>query len=250
VQDINLYRLLRFYVKKWAFIALLTIVGGFAGFVYSNYVQVPLYKSDATLLLVSTEERKVSDATLINNYIELIKSRRVLEPVLSKENYGISYEELVGSIEATNQKNTEVIKVSIDARDPQASQELVNGVVSSFRREVKELYDIENITVVDNASLSTKPYNIRTFLFTALTAAAGLSLAIITLFFAYDLSLQKGKTIKAKPAKTKSKQSSSKQSLLNSIVYMLLGAESQSSKPAAKKKSTKPVTTKAKTQKK
>lgn len=190
MQDINLYHLLKFYVKKWPFIVGLTAIGALAGFVYNTYIQVPLYKSDATLLLVNTDSAKVAqNTTLINNYIELIKSRRVLEPVLNDQNHVMSYDELAGAITASNDKGTEVIKVSVASRNSDTSKKLADGVVSSFRDEVKNIYDLNNVSIVDNASRADKPYNVHNALFVALASAAGFFLSTIALFFVYDLKL-------------------------------------------------------------
>lgn len=194
MQDINIYQLLNFYAKKWYWILLLTIIGAAAGFIYTTYIQVPLYKSDATLLVLSNEDRKAGqDSTLINNYIQLIKSRRVLEPALAKQNSSISYEELVGLTTATNEKNTEVIKISIASKDPEISKKLVDGVVASFKDEVKKLYNKNNVSIVDNANTSTTPYNVRTLMYISVPTLAGLLLSFIALFFAYDVSLTKKK---------------------------------------------------------
>lgn len=204
MQDINIYQLVSFYAKKWYWILLLTILGAAAGFVYNNYVQVPLYKSDATLLLVSGEDRKVGqDSTLINNYIQLIKSRRVLEPVIAQQNQSISYDELAGLTTATNEKNTEVIKISIASKDPETSKKLVDGVVASFKDEVKELYNRNNISIVDSASKSSQPYNVRSWTFILVTAAAGLTVSLVALFFAYDVALNKKKAAPKKKTTVK-----------------------------------------------
>lgn len=258
MQDINLYHLLRFYLKKWAIIVLLTILGAIAGFTYSNYIQVPLYKSDATMLLVSTEDRKISqDSTLINNYIELISSRRVLEPVIREQNYVMSYEELVKATTATNEKNTEVIKVAIDSKDPQTSKKLVDGVVQSFRNEVKSLYNLNNISVVDNASSAAKPYNVNTLMLILLTTAAGFFAAVIVLFFVYDVSLAKKKASKSKATKaapkpktkakakattkatTTKKKQAAQSGVAQSVVNMLVGTNAQSAKAKSATKRTK-----------
>jgi capsular polysaccharide biosynthesis protein len=190
VQDINLYHLLKFYVKKWPFVIGLTVIGTLAGFVYNTYVQVPLYKSDATLLLVNTDSTKVAqNTTLINNYIELLKSRRVLEPVLNHQNHVMSYEELASAITATNDKGTEVIKVSIATKNADTSKKLADGVVASFRDEVKNIYELDNVSVVDNASQPGEPYNVHKVLFLAIASVVGFILSITVLFFVYDLRL-------------------------------------------------------------
>lgn len=202
MQDINLYHLLIFYVKKWPWILALTVLGAAAGFIYNNYIQVPLYKSNATLLIVSSEDRKVGqDSTLLNNYIQLLKSRRVLEPVISTQGYAITYEELADSTVAVNDKGTEVIKVSISSKDPETSKKLVDGVITSFRNEVKKIYNRNNISIVDSASKPAQPYNVRTGMFLLITTIGGLLLSLIILFFTYDVNLTKKKPVRKKLAK-------------------------------------------------
>lgn len=206
MQDINLYQLLNFYAKKWLWILLLTIIGATVGVIYNTYIQVPLYKSDATLLIVGHEDQKAGqDTTLINNYIQLIKSRRVLEPVIIEQGHSISYDDLAASTTAANEKNTEVIRISIASKNPETSKRLVEGVVASFKDEVKELYNRNNISVVDNASKSDQPYNVRTWTLILITTLAGLSLSLIVLFFAYDLSLTTKKKAGARKKTTATK---------------------------------------------
>lgn len=225
MQDINLYHLLKFYAKKWYWIAVFTAIGALAGYIYSTHIQVPLYKSDATLLLVSTEERKIEkDTTLINNYIELLKSRRVLEPVIGKLGHKISYDELVRATTATNEKDTEVIKLNIASKDPETSKKLVEGVVVSFREQVKELYKLDNINVVDNANKATQPYNVHTAILTLIATLAGLTTATILLFFAYDLGLMQ-KATQPKARGRPKKKLSRRETVTNKIANWFLKAE-------------------------
>jgi capsular polysaccharide biosynthesis protein len=190
VQEINLYHLLRFYVKKWAWIVSLTALGVMVGFVYNNYIQTPLYKSDATLLVVTSGDgASVQNTTLINNYIELFKSRRVLEPVIADQKLDMSYDTLLGFVGAVNGKGTQVIKISISTKDAHVSQRLAEGAIGSFKRQVKKLYATDNVKVVDDANLADTPYNVHEAMMLALGGGGGFVLSIIALFFVYDFNL-------------------------------------------------------------
>lgn len=262
MQDINLYHLLQFYAKRWTWFVWLTAIGALLGFAYSSYVQTPLFKSDATLIIISTDDRKVGqDSTLINNYVELIKSRRVLEPVIRNISAGITYDELASSTTASNEKNTEVIKVAISSKSPETSKILVDGVVSSFRDEVKDLYDTDNISVVDYANQATEPYNIRTVLTSVLLAAAGPIVTAIALFFVYDFSLGRpAKTTKKTQAKSKTGKSRKQGKIYSALQSARQKAASivnrvaqpqvkptPAKKPAVKKRVVKPAAKKATT---
>lgn len=213
MQEVNLYRLLQFYVKKWYVILAFTLIGLGAGFVYSNYVQVPLYKSDATLILIDNETGQTpKDATLINNYLELFKSRKVLEPVIGKLKLNIPHSELVNSIEVSNQKSTEVIKVSIVTKNGKNSSRIADEAINSFKAEVHRLYGKDNIQVLDRASKPTSPYNVQTMQQVAIATAAGLLVSMIILFFAYDFSSTR-KTLKEEIAEEKKRVTKEKAKL-------------------------------------
>lgn len=235
MQDINLYHLLRYYAKKWIFIVLLTIAGAGCGLVYNNFVQTPLYRSDSTLLLVGTSTASDQRTTLINNYIELMKSHRVLDPVLQNFDNKISYEDLTNAISATNDKNTEVIKLSVDSKNAQTSQKLADGVVKSFRTEIKKMYNLDNIIVVDNASLASEPYNVHKELTILLTAAAGFCISVIAIFFAYDISLQ---TPKVKTTK-KTKATSNRRAFVKKMTEILVGPSTKQAVTKSKAKTAK-----------
>lgn len=194
MQEINLYDLLRHYTRYWALILALSVVGFISGIVYNNYIQVPLYKSDATLILISNDQTVASTTattTLINNYLELIKSRRVLEPVIRNNKLSLSYSQLSSDISTSSDKDTAVLKLSISSTSPQVSKIATNATIASFRAQVKSLYNKDNVQVVDSASTPTTPYNVHKGLQLMLFTAAGFLAAIIIVFFIYDYHLNR-----------------------------------------------------------
>ena len=114
MEEINLYDLLRFYIKKWLTIAIFVMIGGIVGIAYTYYIQTPQYESKATLLLVGTNRTAANqESVALNNYVELFKSRRVLEPVITDQGYDKGYDTLASGVTAQGVKGTDVINVSI-----------------------------------------------------------------------------------------------------------------------------------------
>ena len=56
VQEINLYDLLKHYKSYLIAIIICALIGLGVGFAYNAWIQKPLYKSQATLLLVTTDQ--------------------------------------------------------------------------------------------------------------------------------------------------------------------------------------------------
>lgn len=203
MQETNLYHLAKFYVKKWPIILAFVAIGALIGWIYTSYIQKPLYKSDATLLLVSADRTASKDSTRINNYIELFKSRRVLEPVIQQLSLDKSYNDLASSVDAKNSKDTEVISVSISHPDRDMSKRIASAAIASFKKELKSIYDKDNVQVVDDASTPDKPYNVKPSAQITLSMFAGFFAAVIVLFFVYDYRMSRGQIdLSAKPKKS------------------------------------------------
>lgn len=187
MQEINLYDLIKYYAKKWRIILIASLVGLLAGLIYTNSIQTPLYKSNSKLILVSPEaSHTASKQTLINNYIDLITSRRVLEPVVAKQNNTKTYEELLDSVQVANQKDTAVIDITAISTSAQQSADIANEITNSFKSAVYDLYKDSGVVVVDSAVRASTPSNINKELQLALATATGFVLSLIVLFFIYD----------------------------------------------------------------
>jgi capsular polysaccharide biosynthesis protein len=198
MQEMSLYSLFKFYAKNWLLIVSLTLLGLLGGLIYNTYVQTPLYKSDATLLYISPTARSTQDVTLLNNYVQLFNSRRVIEPVMEKLNVTIPFEEIAQSVSAKNEKGTEVLELSVVTKSPELSKAFLSDAIVSFKEQAEALYGADNLSVVDDANDATPPYNVKQPEQLAIATTAGFFVSLVVLFFIYDI---KGDTIKPRVKK-------------------------------------------------
>ena len=207
MQEINLYDLMRYYAKNWLNLLGALLLGAIIGLTYTKIVQVPLYKSEATMII--TGRTSVAD-NANNNYAELFKSRLVLETVVRDKGYNGTYEQLLSRTTATTDKSSDVLRVTIADPDPKISQLLLKSSVDTFKKQAKGIYtNSENIKTVDTASLPSSPYNVKVTMQIGLAMAATFFTAIIALFFVYDYKNSNPARTKA-TAKTAKKQSTKK----------------------------------------
>ena len=214
MEEINLYDLMRFYARKWLTIATVVMIGAILGVIYTFFVQQPQYKSTATLLLIGTGRTSNQESVVLNNYVQLFESRRILGPVIAEQKYDATYDKLAANTNAENVKNTDIINVSISTSSPKTSKALLEAAIEKFREEAKTLYGdgAVKINVVDAADAPIAPTNVKPIQQVGLATVAAFALAIVALFFIYDYTTaQKTQTkaatdviVKAK-AKTKAK---------------------------------------------
>ena len=188
MEEINLYDLMRFYARKWLTIATIVMIGAILGVIYTFFVQQPQYKSTATLLLVGTGRTSNQESVVLNNYVQLFESRRVLEPVIAEQKYDATYDKLAANTTAENVKNTDIINVSISTSSPKTSKALLEAAIEKFRNEAKTLYGdgAIKINVVDAADAPIAPTNVKPIQQIGLAIVAAFALAIVALFFIYD----------------------------------------------------------------
>lgn len=210
---------MRFYARKWLTIATVVMIGAIIGVIYTFFVQQPQYKSTATLLLVGTGRTSNQESVVLNNYVQLFESRRILEPVIAEQKYDATYDKLAANTTAENVKNTDIINVSISTSSPKTSKALLEATIEKFRNEAKTLYGdgAIKINVVDAADAPIAPTNVKPIQQIGLAIVAAFALAMVALFFIYDYTTaQKTQTkaatdvkvdakVRAK-AKTKSKK--------------------------------------------
>ena len=206
MEEINLYDLLRFYAKKWLTIASFAIAGAIIGVIFTYYIQQPLYKSSATVLLVGANRSSSQDSVDLNNYVKLFTSRRVLTPVIEKHDYNKSFESLVSNTTAENTKNTDFISLSMSTTDAKTSKVMLESAIQEFGKQAKELYGDNSvrISIVDAANTPTGSTNVKPLQQIGIATVALTALSIIGLFFVYDYKhSQLVKAANAKPAAKK-----------------------------------------------
>ena len=193
MQEINLYDLLKHYKNYLLAIIIFALIGLGAGLAYNNWIQKPLYKSQATLLLITTDSTvSTYNTTLINNYIALFKSQSTLQPVINNLHLKQNYQSLANSLTATNSGTNLVINLSINNKNSVTATNELNATLNAFQKEIYQLYGKNNIKVVDYASTNKTAYNIHKNLQLALFTAAFTLIALIIVFFHFDYNLNNG----------------------------------------------------------
>ena len=122
LEEINLKDLFTYFVSKFTLIASITVIIGIAGIIYALFIQVPMYNSYTTLVLTrvneDSQEITTNDITinskLVGTYSKIIKSNRIISPVIKELNLDMSEEELKEIVTVTNEEDTELIKISVN----------------------------------------------------------------------------------------------------------------------------------------
>ena len=170
MEEIDLKELLILFWHKKLQIILIILTFVVIGIVYNMGFVKPKYTSSTTLLLAtgnktnSTNSITTTDVTLnsklVSTYSALVQSKSIIREVISNVGIDISEEELKNNITVTQEKDTEIIKISVTNENPTYAAKLANETANVFIKKITELYNINNIQIVDKAEIKQEPSNI------------------------------------------------------------------------------------------
>ncbi|MBP3502894.1 MAG: polysaccharide biosynthesis tyrosine autokinase [Clostridia bacterium] len=202
MEEIDLKSLFNLIWKKKIAIICITILGALIAVGYNLYFTVPKYKSTTTFLLTqSADEQNVSNtitttditlnSKLLNNYTELIKSDSVLNEVLKRLEIVYNTQELKKNISIVSKSDTFIV-LSVEFPQKEKAPLIANTIVEVFNEKVKEIYNMENVHVMDLAVEANKPSNINPIKYSIIGAGIGfiISIMIVLIFNCFDDSVK------------------------------------------------------------
>ena len=171
MEEIDLKELLSLFWSKKTQIILIILIFMLLGVIYTIGFVTPKYTSSTTLLLATSENSTDKSSTitttdvtlnskLVSTYSALVQSKSVLRQVISNLGIKISEDELKNNITVTQEKDTEIIKISVSNTNANTAEKVANEVAKVFTEKIQEIYKINNVQIVDTAEIETEPSNI------------------------------------------------------------------------------------------
>lgn len=170
--ELNLKELFYEFWKKKIFVLIMIIFGVAIGMLYSSFLVKPMYKSVTSLVLSKptteggatsgsiTQNDITLNQKLVSTYGEIMKSRTVAKQVIDRLDLKISEDELIESISVQAKKDTELLEISVSFSNPEIAANIANTLAEVFTDKVKEVYQIENVSIIDKAEKDAIPYNV------------------------------------------------------------------------------------------
>lgn len=206
MEEIDIMELLSFVKDKIGMVISVTAIVCILGCIYGLILQTPMYKSYTTVILNSNETTSItqSDITLnknlVDTYTEVVKSRKVLVKVIEELSLDISYEQLASKITVTDVNDTQIIKITVSDKDSAKAMDIANVTAKHFSAIIKDLYNMNNVDILDEAIQSGNPYNINVLKQAITYLAIGLviALGIVFLIYYFDRTIKSVEQVEQK----------------------------------------------------
>ena len=204
MEDFDILEYLGYVKKHIVFFSLVVIFTLIIGLFYFLVVRRPVYTSDVTLTLtgITEEESKITtnDITLntkmIPTYQGIITSRKVIDQV----NNNLKLEVDKDTIKISASTDSMILKISVTDSNRVLARDVANEIAGIFGEEIKSLYNIQNVTILDKAVISDEPSNMNYMKSIVISACVGIfiSFGILLLIFLIDTTVKSAEQVDSK----------------------------------------------------
>ena len=210
MEEINLKDLFAYFLSKIAIIIIAFVIAVSGSIIYSEFLKKPRYNSYTTVVLAtSNDDKKDSSITqtdininqkLVSTYRQIIKSRRVLGQVIDNLELDMTISELSQNISVTNETDTELIRITVSSLDKEEASRIANEIAKVFSEEIVNIYNIKNVSIIDQAIVSNVPYNINVVKDAILYGLVGIVVGagIVFVMFYFDTTIKNPEEIQEK----------------------------------------------------
>lgn len=160
--EIDLLDLFGFYMSKLPLLIAAVVVGALIAGLYTHYLVPNKYTADSRMYMVSASSDSVVNladlnlgSSLSNDYVELMKSRPVIEDVIDKLELDYSYEQLVKMISLSVVSNTRIVRISATSTDPQEAMEIANQMAKTAKVQLPKVMEAPSPSIAETAVLPT-----------------------------------------------------------------------------------------------
>lgn len=187
-ETISLKELFHILKKRLAMILVIAFGAAIVSAIISFFFMTPIYQSSTQILVNQKKQEGAAiqfnevqtNIQLTNTYKVIIKSPVILDQVKEKLGLNITVQELNNKIEVANEKDSQVVAVTAQDKDPKLARDIANTTAEVFKGEVAKIMSVDNVTVLSKAELSEElsPIKPRPMLNVAIAFVVGLMAAV------------------------------------------------------------------------
>ena len=206
MEEINLKEVYSYFKSRllWMLLAIVVIV--IIGNVYTILTRVPMYQSNTTIVLVGESKKEYSQTdsqlnqNLIGTYSEIITSRKVLQQVIDNLKLKMTVDELSQNITTSSVEDTEIIRITVNNEKKKMAAEIANEVADVFSDEIQDIYNLENVAIIDKAEVAKEPYNINYVKDNVIYLMIGvvLSFGVVFVMYYFDTTIKSSEIVEEK----------------------------------------------------
>ena len=193
--EIDLVELFMHFREKLVWIVGAFLVGALIAGLVTHFLITPKYTATAKMYMVSSSSQSVVDLTDLNigqsisgDYVELLKTRPIIEDVIKDQGLPYSYTQLVSMLNLSVVNTTRIIKIDVTSTDGTEAMNIANALAEKGVTELPKVMETPAPHIAEYAIVpvnKSSPSLTRNTMIGALLALL-IALALFTIQFLMD----------------------------------------------------------------
>lgn len=163
--SIDLMELISVIFRKLHVIIFVGILFAAISFAGTKFLITPMYTSTTKMYVLSKQNDNATvtysdlqtGTQLTKDYMELVKSRPVLEKVINELHLDMSSDALKDSITVETPEDTRILSVSVEHPDPEMAKEIADKIREAVSVQITEIMSAEAVNTVEEGNLPENP---------------------------------------------------------------------------------------------
>jgi capsular polysaccharide biosynthesis protein len=162
--EIDLLELLDYFREHMIVILLGFLAGALIAGLITFYAIKPSYTATAKMYMVSSSTQSVVDLTDLNigqslskDYVELLKTRPIIEAVIEEQSLPYNYNELTGMLQLSVISDTRIIAIKVTSQDPEEAMVIANALADKGVKELPKLMETPEPHIAEYAIIPINP---------------------------------------------------------------------------------------------
>lgn len=189
----DIRRIIAMLLKKWPFIIITAFIFTVVFYVYSSVYVTEIYSAEATMIVnksqyQASEQNQMSYSDilltqkLVKSYVLIMTSDTNMELVKKEIGTDLSIGQLRSYIKVAGIGETEVLKISVENKDPILAQAIANALVKVSPATIIRVIKAGSAEVIDTAKVPAKPVKPVVWQYAAIGMLLGLMISLALIF--------------------------------------------------------------------
>ena len=146
--EIDLLELFGHFRQRLLFIVAGFLIGALIAGLITQFAITPKYTATSKMYMVSSSSQSVVDLTDLNigqsiskDYVELLKTRPIIEGVIMEQNLPYTYNELLDMINLSVVADTRILTIQVTSEDKKEAMTIANALAEKGVKELPKLME-------------------------------------------------------------------------------------------------------------
>ncbi|QAA32012.1 YveK family protein [Clostridium manihotivorum] len=177
--------------KRLLLVILITLSCTLLTAVVSYFVIKPVYKADISVIIGQNDKADQTKENyndvmmyqkMVKTYSIFVQTKVVANDVIKELDLDMTPEELIKMTSVTPKGDTEFLTITVKSKNKNEVAKIANQIAKSLKKESMEIYNRDNVKLVDEAVAPTSPDSPRPLLNIAVALFVGLMLSVGLVF--------------------------------------------------------------------